>query len=153
MEKAVMSVGSSAWPLQGVAWPEGRPGGHGPQGGRGASFCLFLCIILFIYFRLHWVFIAVWACLCLPWAGFSSWWRLLWQSTGSRVRGLQWLWLPGLAAPRHVGSSRIRDRTWVSSVARPILLPRTPGWLLTEESLTGPLGGWLGQICFSASLG
>ena len=62
------------------------------------------------------------ACLYLLWAGFSSWWRLV-AEQGSRVRGLQWLWLPGLAAPRHVGSSRIRDRTHVSSTARRILLP------------------------------
>ena len=55
--------------------------------------------------------------------GFS----LLW-STGSRCAGLsscgtwaQQLWRTGLVAPRHVGSSRSRDRTHVSCIGRQIL--------------------------------
>ena len=31
-------------------------------------------------------------------AGFSLWWLLLLRSTGSRVRGLQQLWLPASRA-------------------------------------------------------
>ena len=65
----------------------------------------FLKIILFIYFWLCWVFNAVqdflylWrvgVTLQLQCAGFSLWWLLLLQSTGSRVYGLQQL--------LHVGS-------------------------------------------------
>ena len=39
------------------------------------------------------------------------------QSTGSAVVAR------GLVAPQHVGSSQIRDRTWVSCIGRKILYP------------------------------
>ena len=59
-------------------------------------------------------------------------WLLLWNMS-SRVTGLQWFWLPGsraqaqkvwstgLVAPRHVASSRTRDRAHVSCIGRRIL--------------------------------
>ena len=47
-------------------------------------------------------------------------WLLLLQSTGSRVWARQ-LWHTGLVAPRHVRSSRTRDRTCVPCIARQIL--------------------------------
>ena len=65
--------------------------------------------------------------------GFSLGWLLLLWSVGSRVCWLQefWLlgsraqaqspWLTGLAAPQHVGSSWIRDGTYVSCFHRQIL--------------------------------
>ena len=64
--------------------------------------------------------------------GFSLRWLLLLWSAGSRVCGLsscgpraraqvQQLWCTGLVALRHAGSSRIRDRTRVSSIGRWIL--------------------------------
>ena len=37
----------------------------------------------------------------------------------SRVPGLRQLWCTGLAAPRHVGSSRTRDRTHVFCMEPP----------------------------------
>ena len=46
---------------------------------------------------------------------------LLFQSTGSRVLGLRQLWLRGLVAPRHMGSSGTRDHTGIPLVARWIL--------------------------------
>ena len=52
----------------------------------------------------------VWPCPC---SGFSG--------CGARAlgtRGLQELWHKGLAAPRHVGSSQIRDQTRVSYIGR-----------------------------------
>ena len=54
--------------------------------------------------------------------GFSScgaWAQQLWLA-GSRAQAQQ-LWHMGLAAPRHVGSSRTRDRTRVSRIGRRIL--------------------------------
>ena len=62
------------------------------------SFFYFLKIILFMYFWLCWVFIAVWAFLLSQQAestlsfwcvGFSLQWLLLLQSSGSQVLGLQ----------------------------------------------------------------
>ena len=47
-------------------------------------------------------------------------WLLLLQRTGSRAQS-QKLWHAGLVAPRHVGSSWIRDRTRVSCIGRWIL--------------------------------
>ena len=64
--------------------------------------------------------------------GFSLWWLLLW-SAGSRAHRLQQsgsqalqhrlnqLWIKGLVAPQHVGSSPIRDRACVSCIG---------GWIL-----------------------
>ena len=61
-------------------------------------------------------------------AGFSLQWLLLLQSTGSRHMGFnscgtqaQQLWLTGLVAPRHVGSSWTRARTHVPCFGRWIL--------------------------------
>ena len=47
---------------------------------------------------------------------------LLLRSTGSRRAGAQQLWLMGLVAPRHVGSSQTRARTRVSCIGRQILI-------------------------------
>ena len=102
--------------------------------------------ILFIYFWLHWVFIA--ACglslvavskvySSLPCTGFSLWWLLLLWSMGSRCVGFsscgtqaqqlwltgaraqaQQLWCMGLVAPWHVGSSKTRAQTHVPCIGR-----------------------------------
>ena len=102
--------------------------------------------ILFIYFWLHWVFIAARGLsrvaasggYSLLWcAGFSLWWLLLLWSMGSRHAGFsscgtwaqqlwltgsraqaQQLWRMGPAAPRHVGSSRTRAQTHVPCIGR-----------------------------------
>ena len=113
------------------------------------SFFFFNKFILFIYFWLHWVFFAArglplvaasggysqlrcvgfslrW--LLLLWSmgsrcvGFSScdtWAQQLWLA-GSRVQAQQ-LWCTSLVAPRHVGSSRTRERTRVPCIGRQIL--------------------------------
>ena len=100
-------------------------GGLGtPSPGRRALLCLFgkdfffqltcLFVSLFIYFWLHWVFIAVhglslvavsWGYSSLRCAGFSSWWLLLLQSMCSRCAGFsscgawaQQLWRTGSKA-------------------------------------------------------
>ena len=49
--------------------------------------------------------------------GVSLWWLLLLWSTGSSVQAQQ-LWLTGLVAPRHVGSSRTGARTRVPCIGR-----------------------------------
>ena len=112
-------------------------------------FFFFNLFILFIYSWLHWVFVAARGLslvagsggysslqctgFSLQWlpslwstgsrrAGFSScgmWAQQLWL-TGSRAQAQQ-LWRTGLAAPRHVGSSRTRDRTRVPCIGRRIL--------------------------------
>ena len=108
-----------------------------------------LKILLFIYFGLCWVFIDArafsscgkWGLLssCGAWAshcgGFSgcgarflgcvsfrncSSWAQQLRLMAPRARAQQ-LWCSGLAAPRHVGSSRSRDRTCVSWIGRQIL--------------------------------
>ena len=56
-------------------------------------------------------------CSSLWCAGFSLRWLLLLRSTGSRAQAQQ-PWRTGPAAPRHVGSSRIRARTRVSCTGR-----------------------------------
>ena len=60
--------------------------------------------------------------------GFSLRWLLSLQSMGSRCTGFsscgmqaQKLWLPGLVAPWHVGSSRTWDRTRVPCIGRRVL--------------------------------
>ena len=91
----------------------------------------------FIYIWLRWVFIAVrrlslvvviGGYSSLQCAGLSLWWLLLLCSMGSRRVGFsscgmwaQYLWHTGLVALRHVGSSRIRDRTRVCCTGRRIL--------------------------------
>ena len=103
---------------------------------RSKIFFLINLFILFIYFWLHWVFVAACGlslvavsrgCSLLQCAGFSLQWLLLLQSTGSRHTGFsscgtraqqlwfqgsraqaQQLWHTGLVALRHVGSSWTR---------------------------------------------
>ena len=53
--------------------------------------------------------------------GFSLWRLLLLQRMGSRASGPQLLWLAGLVAQRHVGSSWTRDGIPVSCIGRRIL--------------------------------
>ena len=100
-------------------------------------FYFFLIFKKFIYFWLCWVFVAVRGLSLVVasggyslsrYAGFSLWWLLLLQSTGSRRTGFsscgtraQQLWLAGLVAPRHVGSSQTRTRTCVLCTGRRIL--------------------------------
>ena len=109
----------------------------------------FMYTNLFIYFWLHWVFLAAHrlslvavsggysflrcAGFSLPWplllrsmgstcAGFSScvmWTQQLWLA-GSRAQAQQ-LWRMGLVAPRYVGSSWTRARTRVPCIGRQIL--------------------------------
>ena len=102
----------------------------------------FLFKIYLFYFWLCWVCIAaLWLSLVaasggyssLQCAGFSLWWLLLLRSMGSRRAGFSscGLWVlkrrfsscgaRGLVAPRHVGSSWIRDRTRVPCIGRRIL--------------------------------
>ena len=97
--------------------------------------CLFVCLMyLFIYFWLLWVFVAPrrlslvaasGGYSLLQCAGLSLQWPLMLLSTGSRHVGFsscgmraQQLWLTGLVAPRHVGSSRARDRTRIPCIGR-----------------------------------
>ena len=104
---------------------------------------------IFFYFWLHWVFtaahgpslVAASGGYCsLQCVGFSLQWLLLLWSMGSRCTGspsrgtraqqlwlagsraqAQQLWRMGLVAPRHVGSSRTRARTYVPCIGRWIL--------------------------------
>ena len=59
--------------------------------------------------------------------GFSQWWFLLLQSTGSRVHGLQELWCTGLVAPQHVGSSWARDKTHIPCTGGEFFTTEPPG--------------------------
>ena len=73
---------------------------------------------MFVYFWLHWVFVAAHRLSLVACVGFSFWWLLLLWSTGSRVCRLQRLWCTGLVAVQHVGSSWTRNWThvpWISS--------------------------------------
>ena len=104
---------------------------------RNATYGGFFVVYLFIYFWLRWVFVAArghplvvasGGYSSLQCAGFSLRWLLLLRSTGSRCAGFsscgtraQQLWLTGLVAPRHVGSSQIRARTRVPCIGRRIL--------------------------------
>ena len=109
----------------------------------------FLIFYLFIQIWLGWVFVAARGLSLavvsggyslLQCTGFSLWWLLLLQSTGSRCMGFsscstraqqlwlagsrvqaQQLWCTGLGAPWHVGSSRTRARTHVPCIGRQIL--------------------------------
>ena len=113
---------------------------------------------LFIYFWLHWVFVAARRLSLVASNGgysslwcevFSFWWLLLLQSTGSRCMGFsssgtqaqqlwhvgsraqaQQLWHTGLVAPQHVGSSRTRAQTRVPCIGRQI-----PNHCATREAL------------------
>ena len=92
-------------------------------------FCLFLAALGFSCCK--WAFSSCGElCSSLLCTGFWLQWRLLLQSTGSRVCRLQWLWHTaqelhhtGLVALRHVESSQIRDRTPV---------PCTGVWILNH---------------------
>ena len=113
------------------------------------SFFFFFLIHLFIYFWLHWVFVAaLWLSLVAASGGYSSLWcasfswlwlLLLWSMgsrrtgfsscgtqaqqlwfTGSRAQAQQ-LWHMDLVALRHVESSRTRARTRVPCIGRRIL--------------------------------
>ena len=75
-------------------------------------------------------------------AGFSLWWLLFLRSTGSRHAGFsscgtwaQQLWLMGLVALWHVGSSRTRDWTRAPCIGRWILNHLLYAELLTENTL------------------
>ena len=83
----------------------------------------FFFLILFLYFWLHWVFIATCGLSLVAarggyslvlgfwWAGFPLRGLLSLQSTGPRACRLQELGCKGLVAQRHVGSSQTRD--WI----------------------------------------
>ena len=92
-------------------------------------FCFFKFIYLFIYFWLCWVFVSVRGLSPVAASGGHS---------SSRCAGLspsrlsccgaqapdaqaQQLWLTGLVAPRHVGSSQTRARTRVPCISRQTL--------------------------------
>ena len=127
---------------------------------NGLHFFLNKFIYLF-YFWLRWVFVAARGLSLvaasggyslLRCAGFSLWWLLLLQSTGSRRTGFsscgtwasvavacglsscgmraQQLWHTGLVAPWHVGSSRTRAQTRVPCLGR-----WTPNHCATREVL------------------
>ena len=105
--------------------------------GYLTNLCLIFYFILFIYFWLHWVFIAARGLSLvasnggyslLRCAGFSLQWLLLLQSMGCRLTGFsccstqaQKLWYMGLVVPRHVGSSWTMELTCVPCIGRQIL--------------------------------
>ena len=110
--------------------------------------------ILFIYFWLRWVFVAVCGLSLvaasggyssLRCMGFSLCWLLLLWSTGSRHTGFsscgtraQQLWCRGLVAPRHVGSSWTTARTCIPCIGRWILYhctTREVPWLSLETKI------------------
>ena len=103
--------------------------------------------VLFIYFWLLWVFIVAWVfSSCSEWGLlFFAVCRLLiavasvllW-STGSRARGLQYLWHMGLVALQHVASSQTRDQTCVSCIGRRILNQ----WAMREGQQSFKLEPW-----------
>ena len=94
-------------------------------------------MLYLFFFWLHWVLVAARRLSLvavsrgyslLRCVGFSLRWFLLLQSMGSRHAGFsscstraQYLWLTGLVAPRHVGSSQTRTRTRVPCIGRRIL--------------------------------
>ena len=90
---------------------------------RALSF-MCICIIVFLCFRLCWVFVAAQAFLGL-WQGASHWGGFSSLSTDLQLPGCraqaQELWRVGLGAPQHMDSSRFRDPTHVSYNGRQIL--------------------------------
>ena len=93
----------------------------------GSFFFFFFLINLFIYFWLHWVFIAAHglslvavsgAYSLLRCAGFSLRWLLLLRSMGFRCVGFSSCGTWGLVALRHVGSSRTRAGAHVACIGR-----------------------------------
>lgn len=91
-----MSTGRlSLAPAVVIAWPEGLRESLEVMGHMvGEGFFPFVFVRNFIYLLSSALGLHRCAGLSPPCAGFSSWWRLLWQRTGSRVRGLQGLRLP-----------------------------------------------------------
>ena len=105
--------------------------------GYKSSFFFFNLFTLFIYFWRHWVFVATCGLSLvaasggyslLRCTGFSLLCLLLLWSLGSRCAGFsscgsqaQQLWLTGLVAPQHVGSSQTSARTRVPCIGRRIL--------------------------------
>ena len=80
-------------------------------GGKKVLFLFFFNWLLWAFFPVHGLPVAA------EIGGFSFSWLLLLQSRGSACM----LWCRGLAAPRHVGSSRMRDQTCVPCIGRQIL--------------------------------
>ena len=101
------------------------------------SLLALLLVFSFLIFWLLWVFVAApglslvavsGGYSLLQCAGSSLPWLLLLRSTGSRHAGFsscstwaQQLWRTGLAAPRHVGSSRTKAQSHVPCIGRWIL--------------------------------
>ena len=118
----------------------------------------FFSFFKFIYFWLHWVFVAARGLSLVAASGgysllqcvdFSLRWLLLLQSMGSRHTGFssrgawaQQLWRMGLVALRHVGSSRTRARTHVPCIDRRILnhcaTREAPGLFLVQSGPRHP---------------
>ena len=93
------------------------------------SFFFFYLINLLIYFWLCWVFVSVRGLSVVVasgghsssrWAGLSLSWPLLLGAQAPDAQAQQ-LWLMGLVAPRHVGSSQTRARTRFPCIDRQIL--------------------------------
>ena len=138
---------------------------------RSKSF-LFL-FYLFIYFWLHWVFVAAQGLSLvassrdyssLQCAGFLLWLLLLLWSMSSRCAGFsicgtraqqlwladsraqaQQLWHTGLVAPWHVGSSWTRDRNHVRCIGRQILNHCDTREVPQVPILSPVLMNWVGQ--------
>ena len=114
-------------------------------------FPIFFFFNLFIYFWLCRIFVAAHGLSLvastggyslLQCTGFSLQWLLLFQSMGSRHTSFsscgtraQVLWLTGLVALQHVGSSQTRHRTRVPCIGRQILnhwaTREVPGFFLS----------------------
>ena len=96
-------------------------------------FVLFLALLSLCCFVQAFCSCGQWGYSWLQCTGFSLWWLLLLQSTGSMAHGLQqlqllgprawlqYLWHLGLVVPWHVGSSQIRDQTCVPYIGRLML--------------------------------
>ena len=104
-------------------------------------FILFLLLHIYIYFFKFYLFIYLFIYGCVVSSFLCEGFLELWQAgttlhrgaRASHYRGLscfgaqapdaqaQWLWLTGLVAPRHVGSSQTRDRTRVPCIGRQTL--------------------------------
>ena len=84
----------------------------------------FICVFVCIFLWLLWAFVAGCELPLLQCSGSSLPRLLLLQSTGSRACGLQELWRPGLASPRHLG-----DSFWTSNGAHVLSTGR---WILNH---------------------
>ena len=129
-----LSVLYSRWPQQSLAKLL-----TGSLFKKSISFFFFwLCRVFDAWFRLS-LIAARGDYSSLRFSGFSSWWLLLRQSTGSRRAGFsgccmwaQYLWCKGLVAPWHVESSQTRDWTHVPWIGR-----RIPIHCATKEVCDG----------------